>query len=97
MVNKCYYWRSETLYLELYVRPKSTITDIVGLYNNRLKVVIKASPVCGKANKILLKFLSQYFDVSIQNVEIISGLYSTYKTISVVNPKSNLILFPKIY
>ncbi|HOW34971.1 MAG TPA: DUF167 domain-containing protein [Candidatus Omnitrophota bacterium] len=47
------------------------------------KVYLTAPPVEGKANKALIEFLSEYFNVSKNRIAIIRGMKSRHKTISV--------------
>jgi uncharacterized protein (TIGR00251 family) len=50
-----------------------------------LKVKIAAVPDSGKANKALIKFLAKEWDVSLSDIEIISGKTTSIKKIMVKN------------
>ena len=49
-------------------------------------VSVKTAPEKGKANKRVIKFLAEHFKIAKSDIEIISGLTSKRKTISVVIP-----------
>ena len=69
---------------------KIAIKVIAGARKNFLKqegeltkVYLTAPAVDGKANKALIEFLSEYFQVSKSQIEIIKGLKSRSKTITI--------------
>ncbi len=67
--------------LEVYLQPKASRSEIVGLYGEALKIKVKAPPVEGKANKALLLFLADLLGLPRRRLEIISGLTSRRKSI----------------
>ncbi len=69
--------------LELHVLPQGKKNEIIGLYNDRLKIKIEAPPVDGKANACLLRFLSEVLNVKISSLELIKGESSRQKQIRV--------------
>ena len=48
-----------------------------------IKVYLTAPAIDGKANRALIEFLSEHFNVSKSQIEIIKGLKSRRKTISI--------------
>lgn len=58
----------EALLLRLYIQPKASRDQIVGLHGDELKVAITAPPVDGQANAHLTKFLAKQFRVAKGNV-----------------------------
>jgi len=62
-------------YIDLFVnaRPASSKNVIVGVFDNTLKIKIKAPAVDGAANKELVKFLSKQFKVPKSRITFISG------------------------
>jgi len=70
-------------YIELFInaRPASSKNEIVGIFDDTLKIKIKAPAVEGAANKELIKFLSKQFKVSKSDIEIVSGTNSKRKKI----------------
>jgi len=53
--------------------------------NDQIIVKINAPAVDGKANKELIKFLSEYYKVKKSKIKIIKGEKSRYKIISIEN------------
>ncbi len=49
----------------------------------RLKIRIKAKPIDGKANKELIKYLSDILDIKEMDIEIFSGVTSRNKIIRI--------------
>ena len=81
MINVTQY--EDSIILEVRVIPRSSKSEIVGEYDEALKVKISAPPVDGAANKELIKVLSKTFGVSKSSVEIISGETSKIKQIKI--------------
>ncbi len=77
LINEC----PEGLILKVTVQPRASKNMVVGLYNNALKLKLTAPPIDGAANKMCIKLLSKYLDVSKSSIEIISGSTSRVKTI----------------
>jgi len=84
-----YCWQNEQLYVDLLVQSEASHDDIMGVYNNRLKIRIATSPVAGKANEHLIKFLAKYFGVPQNRVHITKGHQSRMKQICVDTPQKN--------
>ncbi len=59
--------------LRIYCQPRASKTEIVGLHGDAIKVRLAAPPVEGQANTKLCQFLSKFFGVLRQEVEILSG------------------------
>lgn len=71
--------------IDVHVIPQGRKNEIVGLYNDRLKIKIEAPPVDGKANACLLKFLSKVLDIKNSDLQLIRGEGSRQKQIKVIN------------
>lgn len=59
--------------LTLTIQANAHKSEIVGLYNDTLKIKIKAPPVDGKANKEIISFLSETLNIAQKNIEILKG------------------------
>ena len=59
--------------ISLRVIPNAKKNEIVGILDNALKIKIASPPVEGKANSQIIKFFSDYLNVSKSKLEIISG------------------------
>ncbi|ABM24164.1 MULTISPECIES: DUF167 family protein YggU [Shewanella] len=75
------------LLLNLYIQPKASRDQIVGLHGDELKVAITAPPIDGKANAHLSKYLAKAFKVPKSDVYIIKGELGRHKQIRIVTPK----------
>ena len=65
--------------LDLYIQPKAAKNSICGLHGNELKLAITAPPVDGKANKAVISYLAELFDIAKSSVTITNGLQSRHK------------------
>src|SRR5690606_13487993 len=74
--------------LRLYLQPKSSRDEWIGLYNDAIKVAITAPPIDGKANQHLLKFLAKSFKVAKSDVVLEKGQLSRHKVVLITAPKT---------
>lgn len=56
--------QDDDLVIRLYIQPKASRDQIVGLHGDELKVAVTAPPVDGQANAHLTKFLAKQFRVA---------------------------------
>ncbi len=59
--------------LNIYVVPRSSKSEIVGIYNEHLKIKLKSPPVDNAANEELIRFLAEKLKVSKSNVNLVKG------------------------
>ncbi len=79
-----WYRRAEgVITLTLQVQPGAKRSEIVGLHGDALKLKLAASPIEGRANEALLKFISGLFDVPTRQVELRQGGQSRHKVVAV--------------
>lgn len=71
------------LILSLYIQPGAKNTRFAGLHGDALKISLAAPPIEGKANKALIKFLANCFQVSANQVSIKRGERSRYKLVEI--------------
>jgi uncharacterized protein (TIGR00251 family) len=67
--------------LHLHVVPGAAKTEIAGLHDGRLKIRVKARAADGAANRELLRFLSDLFEVGASYLEIVRGESDRRKTV----------------
>jgi len=79
-------YRGEDLLLQLYVQPKASRDQIVGLHGDAVKIAITAPPVEGKANSHIQKLLATLFAVSKSQVELVKGDISRHKQVLIKAP-----------
>ncbi|WP_291970937.1 DUF167 family protein YggU [Candidatus Symbiopectobacterium sp.] len=75
------------LVIRLYIQPKASRDQIVGLHGDELKVAITAPQVDGQANAHLVKYLAKQFRVAKGAVSIEKGELGRHKQIRIVNPR----------
>ncbi len=73
----------DCLVLKLYIQPRASKNQLVGLHGDALKLRLTTPPVDGKANKALLVFLSKIFKVSQSSFSIKSGKQGRRKVICI--------------
>lgn len=69
--------------LKVYVQPRASRDQVLGLHGDSLKIRLTAVPAAGEANKHLLKFLAKKLGVPRSRVTIKSGSTSRTKLIAV--------------
>jgi hypothetical protein len=79
-------YQGENLLLQLYVQPKASRDQIVGLHGAAIKLAITAPPVDGKANSHILKLLAKMFGVSKSQVLLTKGELSRHKQVQINAP-----------
>ncbi len=78
---------ADDLIIRLYIQPKASRDQIVGLHGDEVKIAITAPPVDGKANAHLTKVLSKQFKVAKGAIEIEKGELGRHKQIRIHAPK----------
>lgn len=70
--------------IEVHAQPQARKNEIVGLYNDRLKIKIKSPPVDGKANDTLIEFLANLLEINRSSVQLIKGDSARQKQIRIL-------------
>lgn len=78
---------ADGLEIRLYIQPKASRNQIIGLHGDEVKVAITAPPVDGQANAHLIKFLSKQFKVARSNVTIEKGELGRHKQLHIIHPQ----------
>lgn len=86
MSDNFFSWKNGTLQLRVYIQPKASGDEIVGLHGDYLKVRITAPPIEGKANAHLLKYLTEVFGVGRHQIEITAGKKGRHKLLRIQDP-----------
>lgn len=73
----------EGVRIQVKVQPRSSKNEIVGIFDDHLKVKLTAPPVDGEANRMLKKFLSEIFKCGPRNIEIIKGETGRVKLVEI--------------
>lgn len=77
----------DDLRLRIFLQPKASKDQIIGLHDNELKISITAPPIDGQANAHLLKFLSKAFKVAKSEIVLEKGELNRHKQILIPQPK----------
>jgi uncharacterized protein len=67
--------------VKIYVQPKSSKNEIIGLHDDAIKIRLTAPPVDNAANEMCVKFLAKHFGVPKSSINIISGHTGRHKQI----------------
>ncbi len=78
---RCVIERSEGIEMRIYVQPRASKTEIVGLHGEALKIRVASPPVDGQANAELCRFLARHVGVPHQYVQLKSGVSSRQKRV----------------
>jgi uncharacterized protein len=73
----------KTKIIKLIVKPNSAKNFIEGSYLDRIKIRIASVPEKGKANRELIKFISEKLEIPKKNIKIISGEKSNLKVLEI--------------
>lgn len=71
------------VFLRLYVQPKASKTEVVGLHQGRLKVRVQAPPVDGQANVAIVKLFARHLSWPKSQIEVATGQTGRNKTIEI--------------
>jgi uncharacterized protein (TIGR00251 family) len=74
----------EGIVLVLHIQPGVQRTEVVGVYDNALKIRLAAPPVDGKANTALIKFVAERLGVPKSAVHLKSGKTAQRKVLEVI-------------
>ncbi|NVH46673.1 DUF167 family protein YggU [Photobacterium damselae] len=77
----------DDLIIRLYIQPKASRDQIIGIHGEELKIAITAPPVDGKANAHLTKYLSKQFKVAKGHIVIEKGELGRHKQVRVESPR----------
>ena len=78
---------------KVHVIPGSKLNQMVGYMDDgSLKIKLKAKPIEGKANKELVKYLSDVLEIKVSEIEIDSGFNSRNKIVRIWNVEKPGIL-----
>ncbi len=89
-----YQWEKDDLLLTVYVQPKASRAEVVGIHDDKLKIKVTSAPTDGLANVDVIKLLSKTFGVAKSNIVIISGHTQRNKRFRIFSPKKLPTLIP---
>jgi uncharacterized protein (TIGR00251 family) len=74
---------NDQILIDITVIAGSSLNEIVGIQDSRLKIKIAAQPQDGKANNELKKFLARQLGCSKSSIKIVKGEKNRNKTLAV--------------
>jgi len=74
-----------SMVLTVYIQPRASRTRISGLHGEALKLCITAPPVDGRANRAVVEYIADFFNLPKKSVTITSGLQSRTKRLTIDN------------
>lgn len=87
----CGHWDGEALLLPVRVQPRARRLALGPIVGGRLKLLLTAPPVDGKANEQARTLLAEAFGVSAGRVTLVQGQTSRDKLFRIVEPR----VFPR--
>lgn len=86
-MGKWYAREGNTVLVKFYIQPGAKRTEIAGIHGDELKIRLAASPIDGRANDALLKYVAQLFNVPVRQVTLKRGGKSRHKQIVITGSK----------
>ena len=71
--------------MKYFINTNFNTDELFQVKGNEIKVSIKSKPELGKANRELIKLLSNYFQVSPDKIKIIHGAKSRKKVVYILD------------
>ena len=78
-----YKYNHDELIINVYLQPGAKKNELLGLYNNALKIRLNVPPIEGRANKALIKLIAELFHVPIRQVALVRGQQSKHKVLTI--------------
>jgi uncharacterized protein len=69
--------------VDVYVQPRASVTEVVGLHDGVVKIRLAAPPVDGAANAELVGFVARRLGVAKACVKVVAGLSGRRKILEI--------------
>ena len=70
--------------MKYFISISFTTSELFQVKGNEIKVSIKSKPELGKANRELIKLLSNHFQIPLDKIKIIQGIKSRKKIVDIL-------------
>lgn len=80
-------WEGEVLVLNVLGRPNARQTAIGRVLGGQLEIHVAERPVRGAATAHLVRFLAGEFEVAVDAIEVVFGVYEINKQLRITAPK----------
>lgn len=87
MSRPFYSWDGDVLILNILGTPNAKKDAIGKVKGHQLCVSVKAVPRAGKATDYMVRFLAEEFDVSMGDIQVVSGRMNVNKVLRIKAPK----------
>ncbi|XP_023223927.1 uncharacterized protein LOC111625122 isoform X2 [Centruroides sculpturatus] len=84
-----YIGSNDQIFIKIHAKPSAKVNEITGI-TDVVDIQISARPVDGEANSELIRFIAETLCIKKTEVDVVKGLKSREKTVSVV--KNNLTI-----
>lgn len=74
------------VFVRVHVQPRASVSEVVGLHGDALKVRLRAPPVDGAANEELIGFMAEMLGLRRDDVTLVGGATSRAKRLFVRAP-----------
>lgn len=74
--------------LKITIQPNAKKNEVVGAHGDAVKIRIKAPPVDGEANDVLIRFLGEILEIPRKNIQILHGQTTKNKLVEIVTELS---------
>jgi uncharacterized protein (TIGR00251 family) len=78
--------------LSVYIQPRASTTEYVGIHGDAIKIRVAAPPVDGAANDELIRFLAGQLSIPTSSVRIHSGASGRHKRVLVKGITAQLVM-----
>ena len=78
--------------LSVYIQPKASRTECMGLHGDAIKIRVAAPPVHGAANEELIRFLACQLSIPATSVQITSGTGGRHKRVFVKGARAEFVM-----
>lgn len=87
-------WENDVLVLNVLGRPRAERTEIGNIVGDQLEIHVAERPVRGKATEHLVRFLAEEFQVPVDAIEVVFGVYNVNKQLRITAPRRLPALIP---
>jgi len=78
--------------LSVYIQPKASRTECMGIHGDAIKIRVAAPPVDGAANEELIRFLACQLSIPATSVQITSGTGGRHKRVAIKGASAEFVL-----
>lgn len=98
-MNSYLHWQHNAWNLAVYIQPRASKDEVVGLYNGKIKIRLTSAAIENKANTALVDFLAKKIGIAKSYIKIISGEHQRTKLVRIegLTSKTDFSAFGLLY